>query len=285
MRAYVPGYEVVAPEGLSEVLQLLADQPGIYRPLAGGTDVMVLYNAGKLKHTRYVSIAGLKELTGIEVGPDSIRIGALATYTEVRHHSVLREEFPMLSQAAAESGAVAIQNRGTIGGNIANASPAADTPPALLAYDAELEIVSSAGSRRLAYRVFHTGYKQMQLEPHELIAAVHLQRKPGRGHYYRKVGTRKAQAISKVCLAASHIIGNGQATNVGIAMGSVAPIVCVCSHTMALLEGKPVGAGLENEIREAVLRDISPIDDIRSTRDYRLTVAANLAVDYWKSLS
>ncbi|MCA9790677.1 MAG: xanthine dehydrogenase family protein subunit M [Candidatus Eremiobacteraeota bacterium] len=285
MRAYVPGYEVVAPGGLDEVLQLLADKPGVYKPLAGGTDVMVLYNAGKLTHTRYVSIAGIAELSGIEVKANEVKLGALATYTDVRHHPVLRQEFPMLSQAAAESGAVAIQNRGTIGGNIANASPAADTPPALLAYDAELEVVSKDGSRRVPYRGFHTGYKQMELEPQELIAAVYVARKPGRSHYYRKVGTRKAQAISKVCIAASTIISDGTATQVGMAMGSVAPIVCVCSKTMALLEGKPVGADLEKEIRQAVLSDISPIDDIRSNRDYRLAVAANLAVDFWKSLS
>src|SRR5207253_8152473 len=147
-------------------------------------------------------IWNLKELRGIDVSNEQITLGALTTYTEVQANRVLREEFPMLCQAAKETGGIAIQNRGTLGGNIVNASPAADSPPALLAYDAELELVSKEGERRIPYSGFHIGYKQMEIQPGELLRAIRLPRGGERlTNYYRKVGTRKAQAISKTCFA------------------------------------------------------------------------------------
>src|SRR5207237_10832664 len=183
-------------------LEALSQDDEAWKPFAGGTDLMVLLEAGKLPHKSYVNIWNLKELRGIEVSDDHVTLRALTTYTEVQAHSVLREEFPMLCQAAKETGGIAIQNRGTIGGNIANASPAADSPPALLAYDAELELLSRSGTRRIPYAEFHRGYKQMDLRADELVTAIHLPRGPQtRVHYYRKVGTRRAQAISKVCFA------------------------------------------------------------------------------------
>src|SRR5262249_16812439 len=147
-------------------------------------------------------IWNLKELRGIEVTEDQVALGALTTYTEVQEHPIMQKEFPMLCQAAKETGGIAIQNRGTLGGNIVNASPAADSPPPLLAYDAELELISKSGARRIPYSKFHRGYKQMDINPDELLRAIHLPRAQAeRFHYYRKVGTRKAQAISKVCFA------------------------------------------------------------------------------------
>src|SRR5207237_8441727 len=141
----------------------------------------------------------LKQLRGIEVTDDQVILGALTTYTEVQNHEILRAEFPMLCEAAIETGGIAIQNRGTLGGNIINASPAADSPPALLAYDAELELVSKDGDRRIPYFKFHSGYKQMDMRPNELLRAIRLPRATNQlTHYYRKVGTRKAQAISNV---------------------------------------------------------------------------------------
>src|SRR5205085_10144097 len=136
---------------------------------------------------------------GVEASESHVTLGANTTYTEVQASRVLQAEFPMLCRAAAETGAVAIQNRGTLGGNIANASPAADSPPALLCYDAEVELVSAAGARRVPYAQFHKGYKKMDLRPDELVARVRLPRTTaGAVHYYRKVGTRRAQSISKV---------------------------------------------------------------------------------------
>ena len=150
-----------------------------------------------------MSIWNLPELRAIEILPDEIRIGAGCTYTELREHERLAREFPMLASAARWTGGIANQNRGTLGGNIVNASPAADSLPALLAYEAELILVSVRGERRVPYLGFHTGYKKMKLAPDELIRAICIQRKfSGYLHYARKVGARNAQAISKVCIAA-----------------------------------------------------------------------------------
>src|SRR5712692_5641903 len=193
LRAYIPAYQLETPRALDEALDLLAREPGAWRPFAGGTDLMVLLEAGKLPHRNYVNIWNLAELRGIEVTDAHVTLGALTTYTEVQNHDVLRREFPMLCQAAKETGGIAIQNRGTLGGNIVNASPAADSPPALLAYDAELELVSTRGSRWVAYHGFHTSYKRMILREDELVRRIRLPRVLNRRHYYRKVGTRKAQ--------------------------------------------------------------------------------------------
>ena len=199
MRAFVPSYQLVSPPNLSEALDLLAHGESDWKPFAGGTDLMVLLEAGKLPQKNYVNIWNLKELRGIEVSDDTVTLGALTTYTEIQNHPVLQKEFPMLVQAAKETGGIAIQNRGTLGGNVVNASPAADSPPALLAYDAELELVSTAGTRRVPYSNFHLGYKQMDIRSNELLRAIRLPRMPEPlTNYYRKVGTRKAQAISKV---------------------------------------------------------------------------------------
>src|SRR5438309_2365248 len=217
MRAYVPSYRLISPASLSEALTVLAQEDRSWKPFAGGTDLMVLLEAGKLPHKNYVNIWNLKELRGIAVTDSHVTLGALTTYTEVQAHPVLQKEFPMLCQAAKETGGIAIQNRGTLGGNVVNASPAADSPPALLAYDAELELVSKAGVRRISYAKFHLAYKRMDIRPDELLRAIHLPRNlNGITHYYRKVGTRKAQAISKVCFAAIGQIQNGQIANVRI---------------------------------------------------------------------
>src|SRR6185295_4012736 len=204
MRAFIPTYQLISPSTLNEVLDLLSRPSDTWKPFAGGTDLMVLLEAGKLPHQNYVNIWNLKELRGIEVTDDQVILGALTTYTEVQDHPVLQTEFPMLCEAARETGGIAIQNRGTLGGNIVNASPAADSPPALLAYDAELELISKTGERLVPYSGFHQGYKQMDLHADELLRAIRLPRSTGGlTHYYRKVGTRKAQAISKICFAAT----------------------------------------------------------------------------------
>src|SRR5919199_5410625 len=230
MRAYLPAYELVVPRTLGDALALLRDAPGEWRPFAGGTDLMVLLEAGKLEHRKFFSVRHLAELRGVEVSDGHVTVGALTTYTEVRRDPALAREFPMLGRAASETGGVAIQNRGTLGGNIANASPAADSPPALLAYGAEVELVSAGGSRWVDYSEFHTGYRQTVMRADELIARVRLPR-PAEGarHFYRKVGTRRAQAISKVCFAALAEAGAGGAIDEArIALGSVAPTVVRC---------------------------------------------------------
>jgi CO/xanthine dehydrogenase FAD-binding subunit len=242
---------------------------------------MVLLESGKLLHRNYVNIWSLRELRGIDVTDDHVTLGALTTYTDVQTHPVLQREFPMLCQAASETGGLAIQNRGTLGGNIVNASPAADSPPALLAYDAEIELVSTTGSRWITYDGFHRGYKQMDMRPDELLAHIRLPRTTsGLKQYYRKVGTRKAQAISKVCLATVARVENKHVTDTRIVLGSVAPIVLRCKETENAIRGQAIDAGVVKLARETLMREISPIDDIRSTAGYRLRVAANLLADF-----
>ena len=285
MRAYIPKYELTTPPSLADALALLKREPGVWKPFAGGTDLMVLLEAGKLPHRNYINIWGLNELRGIEVTDSHITLGALTTYTEVQSDPVLQSEFPMLCQAASETGGLAIQNRGTIGGNIVNASPAADSPPALLAYDAEIEMVSSDGSRWLSYSGFHTGYKQMLLAPNELLARIRMPRNTrGAMHYYRKVGTRKAQAISKVCLAALAKLEQDQISAIRIALGSVAPIVVRCVQTENALRGRGANTETIKSACASLSQEISPIDDIRSSSDYRLQVAKNLLTDFLSTL-
>lgn len=285
VRAFVPNYELTTPASLADALALLNSEPGVWKPFAGGTDLMVLLEAGKLDHRNYVNIWGLHELRGIEVNDTHVTIGALTTYTEVQANPILRSEFPMLCQAASETGGLAIQNRGTLGGNIVNASPAADSPPALLAYDAEIELVSTRGSRWLPYQGFHTGYKQMHIEPDELLARIRMPRNTtDMTHYYRKVGTRKAQAISKVCFAAVGRIDDAQIADTRMAVGSVAPIVVRCVQTENLLQGRKIDDETLRTACDSLVQEISPIDDIRSTAKYRLQVAKNLLVDFLTGL-
>jgi CO/xanthine dehydrogenase FAD-binding subunit len=287
MRAYLPGYELKTPGDLTEALALLGDKPGIWKPFAGGTDLMVLFEAGRLTHRKFVNIWNLQELRGIEVTPDYITLGALTTYTEVQANEVLRQEFPMLCQAAGVTGGLAIQNRGTLGGNIANASPAGDSPPALLVYDAQIELVSTKGTRLLSYNGFHTGYKQMLIGEGELIKSIRLPRRvnqPWHEQYYRKVGTRKAQAISKICFAGLARLDESRITDIRIALGSVAPTVVRCLRTEDVLRDRKIDAALVSAARAELARDISPIDDIRSTGKYRLQVSMNVLEDFLTKL-
>ncbi len=286
MRAYLPAYRLEAVRDLSDVLDRLAREPGRWKLLAGGTDLMVLLEAGKLPHRNFLSVWKLPELGGIEVAPDAVTIGAATTYTELRHNETLLREFPLLCQAASETGAIATQNRGTIGGNIANASPAADSPPALLAYDAEIELVSARGARWRPLEGFYSGYKQMDLRGDELVRRIRLPR--GRKSWrdrYRKVGTRRAQAISKVCFAGSARMEHGRIADIRLAFGSVAPIVLRAVETERFLRGEKISAAVVRAAAEKLAQEIAPIDDMRSTAKYRRRVAQNLFLEFVEMLS
>lgn len=273
-------YQLIVPGSLGEALDELSRHRSA-RPFAGGTDLMVVLEAGHLPPGRYVSLQNCRELAGItELEGGGVSIGAVTTYTAIRNSARLAREYPLLAAAARETGGLATQNRGTIGGNIANASPAADTPPVLLVYDAELELVSAAGTRRVPYLGFHTGYKTMDLAPGELIARIHLPPgRPGRG-YYRKVGTRRAQAISKVCLAGTIRVESGAVQDVRIAVGSVAPTVIRAVQTEESLRGQPLDGDLVAAAERTLTNEIAPIDDIRSTARYRARVAGNLLREF-----
>ena len=286
MRAYIPAYELRIPGSLTEALALLAREPGVWQPFAGGTDLMVLLEAGKLSHKRFLNLSKLGDLQGIEVTSDSVIVGALTTYSEIQRHPLLQSEFPLLCAAARETGSIATQNRGTLGGNIANASPAADSPPALLVYDAEIELVSERGARWLRYQGFHTGYKKMQMASDELLRAIRLPRRAKSWkQYYRKVGTRKAQAISKVCLAGAALVEGGVIQDIRIALGSVAPIVLRAVKTENILRGTNITPPTIATAKDALTREITPIDDVRSTARYRLRVAQNLLEEFLLQLT
>jgi CO/xanthine dehydrogenase FAD-binding subunit len=279
-------YELYAPRSLEEALDLLSAEPDAWRPFAGGTDLMVLLEAGTLPRGRYLSLWHLSELRGIELSETHIVLGALTTYTDILRHPTLALEFPMLEEAARQTGAVATQNRGTIGGNIANASPAADTPPALLVYDAELELLSARGRRTVPYDRFHTGYKTMDLQPGELIGRIRVPRnKRGWHQSYRKVGTRRAQAIAKVCFAAAAQVDKGIVRDVRVALGSVAPAVVRCRATEAALHRAALDPAVVDRAVSRLADDIAPIDDMRSTARYRSRVAQNLLRDFLGTLA
>jgi CO/xanthine dehydrogenase FAD-binding subunit len=281
MRSYLPAFDLRVPEDLEAALRLLADRSVPWRPFAGGTDLMVLFEAGRLAPGNYVSLWKLDELKGIGVAADRVTLGALTTYSEVLAHPVLRDEFPLLCRAAEQTGGTATQNRGTLGGNIANGSPAADTPPALLVYDAQLELISTRGTRRVPYSSFHSGYKVMDLAPEELIYHIVLPRDRAAWiQTYRKVGTRRAQAISKVCFAGAALMDETTIRDVRIAYGSVAPAVVRCRAAESVLRGQQLRDTLPVKAAAALGHDIVPIDDMRSTAAYRLRVAQNLLIQF-----
>jgi CO/xanthine dehydrogenase FAD-binding subunit len=286
MRAFVPDYEMITPQTLTQALRMMKDEPGIWKPFAGGTDLMVLLEAGKLDHKRYLNLAHFKELRGVDAeSSGAVIVGALTTYTDILRSNVLSAEFPLLARAARETGSIATQNRGTLGGNIVNASPAADSPPALLVYNAELELVSFGMSRWVPYSAFHTGYKKMILRPEEIVARVRLPRNTQQWRQaYRKVGTRKAQTISKVCFAGACRVDDGSIAEARIAFGSVAPVPMRCYQVEALLTGEHVRPELIEECRRKLAGEIAPIDDVRSSREYRRRVAQNLLEEFLRAL-
>jgi OHCU decarboxylase len=286
MRSHPSEYEIVAPGSLKAVVSLLANRPAIWLPIAGGTDVMVQYAAGKLPARKLVSIWNLPELRGIEITAKEILVGAASTYTDLRNHHIIRQEFPLLHSAASWTGGIANQNRGTIGGNIVNASPAADSLPALLVYEAELILVSIRGERRLPYATFHTGYKKTQLAADELVRAVCLPRRfMGYFSHARKVGARNSQAISKVCMAAMGRQVHRVIEDVHIALGSVAPVPIRLKETEQAVKANRIDSDLLFLAKKVAAAEIFAIDDIRSTARYRSAVVGNLVAEFLSRLS
>jgi CO/xanthine dehydrogenase FAD-binding subunit len=260
---------LLQPRTLPEALRMLRDEAGI-TPLAGCTDVYVSLNAGTLADARFLNLWGLDELRGIEVRGGALRVGALATYREIIRSADVRRRLPMLAAASREVGAVQIQNRGTLGGNIANGSPAGDTLPVLAAADALVELRGLDWTRTVPFAEFYTGYRTSVRRPDELIVAVEVPHVGG-SQWFRKVGTRAAQSISKVVMAGV------RAERPRIALGSVAPTVVRARRTE---EALAAGASIADAQR-VLQQDISPIDDIRSTAAYRREVAARLLAQFW----
>ena len=270
--------DVQSPKTLAEAYTILAAAQKRIKVLAGGTDLMVLLNTRAEIHPAYLNIWALDELRGIRDSGNALRIGALTTYTKMIRSPLVRKYAPILVAASEKVGAAQIQNRGTIGGNIVNASPAGDTLPVLAVFDAILEIGSVRGTRRVAFNQFYTGYRETVLAPDELLLAIHLP-KPVKGdwQYFRKVGTRQAQAISKVVMAVmARVDEHGKIESIRIAYGSVAPTVIRTLKTEALLSGSVLSDELIEAAKQEVMNEVRPITDVRSTAEYRRTVSGNI---------
>ena len=281
MRGNAETHELIAPGSLSAVLDLLASEPGRWTPIAGGTELMVAFAAGRLNAPKLVSLWGISDLRFIESTPETVLIGAGSTFLDLRRHELLIKDLPLLAKAASWIGSIANQGRATIGGNLVNGSPAADSSPALLVYDAEIEIVSVRGKRRVPYSEFHTGYKRNILAPDELLYAIHLPRRFAcHKQYLRKVGTRRAMAISKIALAATVLVESGVVSEIQLAAASLAPFPVRLYATEAALLGKSITRESMLAARQALFAEAKPIDDIRSNSSYRQSVAANLLQEF-----
>jgi CO/xanthine dehydrogenase FAD-binding subunit len=269
LRSTVSSLQLLEPRSVGEALRMLARAPAT--PLAGATDLYVSLNAGTLEPRRFLNLWGLDELRRIEARRGLLRIGALATFTDLQRSALVRRRLPMLVAAAREVGGAQIQNRGTLGGNVANASPAGDALPALAAAEAIVVLRNAGGERRVPFASFYTGYRASVLRADELITAFEIPPLRGR-QWFLKVGTRRAQAISKVVIAAV------RCERPRITLGSVGPTVLRATKAEDALAG---GASIE-DARAVLEAEISPIDDLRSTAAYRRCVAGNLLARFWK---
>lgn len=282
MRTALSATTLLRPRSVRDALSMLRDE-GPLTPIAGCTDVYVGFQFGTVETRRFIDLWPLAELRGIERRGDVLRLGALTTYSDLIASADVRRRLPMLVACAREIGGRQIQNRGTIGGNICNASPAGDTLPVLAAADATVILRSAAGERRVEFGSFYTGYRATVRQEHEIVAAIEIPRVGGR-QWWRKVGPRKAQAISKVMFAGvrpprpdSKSAGDG----VRLALGSVAPTVKRLTRIEAALVD---GASIDEACR-LLGEEIAPIDDVRSTARYRRAVSENLIRQFWRETS
>lgn len=269
---------VTTPRSLAEAYRLLAAGDG-WRPIAGGTDLMVQIT-GQLGDPpeRVLDLWQLDELRGIAASEDGadLSLGALTTYTEIRRSGAVQEHLQALAEAAATIGAAQIQNRGTIGGNVINASPAGDTLPVLQATDAVIVLGSARGERGVSAADFWTGYRETARAADELVLRVRFPLRPSRRVLFRKVGTRRAQAISKVVMALAYREDGGVWRDVRVALGSVAATPIRARKTEGVLEGAAPRRSTADHAAATILREISPIDDVRSTAGYRRAVTGRI---------
>lgn len=275
-----------SPDNLTDALGLLANSRQPLKIIAGGTDLMVLMNARLLDATEFLDIWGIKELRGISEHPDHLRIGSLTTFSQIIKSAVVLRHVPSLVAASRTVGAIQIQNRGTIGGNIVNASPAGDSLPVLAAFDAEVEVGSIRGTRLVGFNEFYTGYRQTVLAPDELVAGIRIPKlRSGERDFFWKVGTRRAQAISKTVIAAKARIKDGAIETISIGVGSVAPTVIRARQTEQLLTGVWLTPSSIDAARSSIEGEISPINDLRSTEHYRRRVTGNILAKFLRELA
>jgi CO/xanthine dehydrogenase FAD-binding subunit len=262
---------VLLPQQLEEALSMLEKHGGDLVPMAGATDLLVFWPARVERHDAlYMDLSKLRGLRQIRWRDGSLELGAMTTYWDMLQDRGASAEFPMLQEAARQVGAIQIQARGTWAGNIANASPAADGVPALMACDATVVLRSSRGIVEVPLEEFYQGYKQISRRPDELITAIRVPRHRHVFQAFHKVAARRAQAITKVGLAIARSDAGWR-----VVANSVAPTVRRCRNIEQMLERMtPVAS--PDDLMDAIEKDISPIDDIRSAAEYRRRVMANV---------
>ena len=276
---------VHSPTSLTDAYAVLAARGQQAKIIAGGTDLMVLMNARLLDATEFLDLWRVDELRGIADEGETLRIGALTTYTQIIESPLTLQHIPSLAAASRTVGAIQIQNRGTIGGNIVNASPAGDSLPVLAAFDTQVEIGSARGVRHVAFNEFYIGYRRTVLEPDEIVLAVRIPKlKSGEQDFFWKVGTRRAQAISKVVLAAKAKKVSDGIETMSIGIGSVAPTVIRARQTEKLLISAPLTPTLIAQAQQTLAQEIAPITDLRSTEHYRRTVTGNVLAKFLRQL-
>ena len=271
------------PKTLAEALRLQAAEKTRGRLLAGGTDLMVQWASGVPAPALATSVWNLPELTALEICGDIVEIGAGVTHARIAGNKEVRRHLPALAAAAATVGATQIQARGTLGGNAANASPAGDTAPALLVTGGTVVLASLAGAREVPLAQFWTGYRQIAARPAEIIVAFRLPKRGKAAERFRKIGTRQAQAISKVMAASRILVEKGRIVSAAIALGSVAPTPIRLLAVEAFLAGKELSPTVIDEA-EFLARSVQPISDIRSTAEYRRWASGRLVRDALENL-
>ncbi|MFM7203674.1 MAG: FAD binding domain-containing protein [Myxococcota bacterium] len=276
-----------APRTLEEALELRASLGERGRVVAGGTDVMVWQEQGRVPLPEsYLSVWGLRELRFIRPGEGRVEIGALTTYTDLIESELIQRFYPDLLEASRQIGALQIQNRGTLAGNVVNASPAGDTLPVLAVHDAIFVLSSAArGERRVAHDDFFVDYRKTALAPDELLVRIELPM-PSAGEELRfaKVGSRKAQTISKVMAAMkASFDSEGRFQSVAVSFGAVSPVIRRLRPLEEALMGQRPSAALAERLDGVLQRAISPIDDVRSDAQYRRFLAAGLLKRFLRS--
>ena len=277
--------KVYSPETLSEAYRILGEHRDDLKVLAGGTDIMVYLNARALTASAFLDLWKLNELRGVRDDGAYLWIGALTTYTQIINSPLVGKHARILIDSARTIGAAQIQNRGTIGGNIVNASPAGDTLPVLAVFEAEIEMGSRRGTRLVPFTRFYTGYRRTVLEPDELVLGVRLPKAAtDEKLFFYKVGTRRAQAISKVVMAAKAGLDDRNIRSIQIGVGSVAPTVIRATETESYLTGKSLSPAIIDEAKRTIRQEVQPIDDVRSTEHYRRVVTGNVLEKFLRQL-
>ena len=274
--------DVLTPQSLDEALGILRDDSGGLRIIAGGSDVIVQLRDGVIKPQRLLNILSLKELRFIRKQEGRIHIGALATYNDVATSPVTRTHAWPLVEASRQIGAIQLQNTATLGGNLGNASPAADSLPPLYALDAVVVTRNKAGIREIPIEEFYVAYRKTALRPDELIVEVHFRAlgENDRGAY-KKLGLRLANAISIVDVAT---VLRGRSSDEAfeearVALGAVAPTIKRARACEETLTRGPITNQILKDAAALAVEDSVPIDDIRGSAEYRKDVVASLVYE------